>query len=522
MKIIFTKILLIGIAFCVMLFEGSTVAIAGDEACTDPSYPVCWGTATVNQHSCNIGCAQDEVPTCTKPGGTCGVGGDCGYYGGICVDACPAFNEISECASTGTQTVGCNTSMYNCGAYVSISDCQYSGQDCTGVETTTHFFSCCGGGSVPPTPTPTATASPTGSSGSTPSCSVTFSSPSYTLSSGATIQIAPTITGVSGGSVSSVYYASSVGIISVNPTETSSSPYTTNVTGVSTGTEYLTTSVALDGVVRCVASTSINVSNSAWWQVKDSDVVGSNINSYVPVLSYFSEAGPGGFPGVPIYGSSTNLTNTSASEKGWIANSSHNSSRIFNSTYFINRIPQEIIDNESSILSTNTVSEENLTGGGALYNGYYWYIYDGTTLGDLTINSNVDLGTRKVILIVKNAGMNINGRINLTDASGFFLSVVNGDIDISASVGGSGAPDIEGVYISDGVFNTGTGSEENDLSLWIRGSVAGYGGVNLQRDLGDTQNGTTPAEYFEYAPDQELLFPISLAYKATNWREVAP
>ncbi len=517
MKKYYKKILLIGMVFCVIFFKSPSVSFAGDEACTDPSYPVCWGTRSINQFSCNVGCAEDEKLVCSKPGGDCDLG-TCGQYGGQCNKVCPSFNIVKKCTSMGTTNISCNTSTGNCAGSVTISTC-VPGQSCDGLTPETLSFSCCGGGTVVPTPTPT----PTGPTSPpvVPSCSVTFSSPSYTLSTGATIQVAPTISNVSNGSVSSVYYASGAGI-GVNPTETSSSPYTTNVTGVSVGTEYLTTSVAMDGVVRCIASTAVNVLNSAWWQVGDSDVMGLNINSYVPVLSYFGIAGPGGFPGVPIYGSSTNLTNANASEKGWLSNSSHNSGRIFNSTYFINRIPQEVLDNESSILSTNTINEGNLTSGGALYNGYYWYIYDGTTLGDITIDSAIDLGTRKVILIVKNAGININGSINLTDANGFFLGVTSGDIDISSSVGGSGGADIEGIYMCDGSFNTGTGGVDSDLNLWVRGSVAGYGGVNLQRDMGDSQNALMPAEFFEYAPDQELLFPISLAYRATNWREVAP
>lgn len=515
MKNFLKRIIFGGIIACIVFFESYTLIFG---ACP-PEYPVCWGTRTINQLSCHVGCAEEKIPVCSVPGGTCGTKGTCGTYGGQCNLVCPTLDLAESCDVTGRTDVGCSGDPNNCVATVWISKCEFKGASCRVVDATQETFSCCSAGSGPtPTPTPTGPTSPP----VVPSCSVTFSSPTYTLSSGATIQVAPTISNVSDGSVSGVNYASGVGTISVNPTETSSSPYTTNVTGLSAGAEYLTASVLMDGVVRCIASTAVNVLNSAWWQVGDSDVMGLNINSYVPVLSYFGIAGPGGFPGVPIYGSSTNLTNANASEKGWLSNSSHNSSRIFNSTYFINRIPQEVLDNESSILSTNTLNEGNLTSGGALHNGYYWYIYDGTTLGDITIDSAVDLGTRKVILIVKNAGININGSINLTDANGFFLGVTSGDIDISSSVGGSGGADIEGIYMCDGSFNTGTGGVDSDLNLWVRGSVAGYGGVNLQRDMGDSQNALMPAEFFEYAPDQELLFPISLAYRATNWREVAP
>lgn len=56
--------------------------------------------------------------------------------------------------------------------------------------------------------------------------------------------------------------------------------------------------------------------------------------------------------------------------------------------------------------------------------------------------------------------------------------------------------------------------------LYVRGSLAGMGGINLQRVL--TDNTTTPAELFEYAPDQALLLPSVFGSKQTWWQEVAP
>jgi hypothetical protein len=56
--------------------------------------------------------------------------------------------------------------------------------------------------------------------------------------------------------------------------------------------------------------------------------------------------------------------------------------------------------------------------------------------------------------------------------------------------------------------------------LYVRGSLAGMGGVNLQRVL--TDNTTIPAEYFEYAPDQALLLPSSFSATKTLWQEMAP
>ena len=260
----------------------------------------------------------------------------------------------------------------------------------------------------------------------------------------------------------------------------------------------------------------------AWWQVKDADILANgDVRSAVPASSYFNLVGSGGFPGVVTYSGTTNLTSTNVSTTKWLAKTAYSSNKVYGSGYFVNSIPSGATINN---VSATTVPGSYFETGGAAYNGYYWYVYDGAANGgiNLTISSPASLGSRKVILIVKNASLNISGGISLTKGSGFFLGVTSGNINISTSVGGGGSANLQGIFIADGVFNTGTGGTKTDSQLWIRGTVAGYGGVNLQRDLGNTNNSTTPAEFFEYAPDLELLFPVDLASQVTNWREIAP
>jgi hypothetical protein len=84
------------------------------------------------------------------------------------------------------------------------------------------------------------------------------------------------------------------------------------------------------------------------------------------------------------------------------------------------------------------------------------------------------------------------------------------------------SPNLEGIYFVDGQVSTGTTGAENDLQLRLRGSVVGWGGVNLQRNLGEALNGTTPSEFFEFAPDQIMLFPAKLGERKMRWKEVAP
>jgi hypothetical protein len=263
--------------------------------------------------------------------------------------------------------------------------------------------------------------------------------------------------------------------------------------------------------------------------VKDADVItNGDLISSVISGQFFDIAGAGGYPGVPSYGDTATIPAGRTSPTGWIAKSNYSSSKIFNPAYFINAIPSDITG-LPNITTDTDVTDSDLSSGGVSYGGYFWYEYDGdqNSNAPLNITENVTLGTRKVILIVKNADLNIGGKINLADGQGFFLAVVDkknwttgGNINVDAVVGGA-TPSLEGVYITDKKFQTGTGGAQSDTQLRVRGIIAAFGGVNLQRDLGTT-NSTTPGEYFEFAPDQELLFPIDLAYRVMNWREVAP
>ena len=246
-----------------------------------------------------------------------------------------------------------------------------------------------------------------------------------------------------------------------------------------------------------------------------------------PSNNYFDIVGDGGYPGIPSYGASTNLTQTNVSVTGWMANSGYNATKVYNSDYFLNVIPEGTTINTL----TSSIDGSAIASGGTESNGIFWYEYYPLQHGglDLTINTAADVGSRKVILIVNGANVYLNGNINLTKGSGFFMLVAGaaadgtkGNIIVNPSVGGGVRANLEGIYIADGVFQTGTTGTKSDIQLWIRGSVAAYGGVNLQRDLGDAVNSTTPAELFEFAPDLELLFPEKIGTRTTNWQEVAP
>jgi hypothetical protein len=67
-------------------------------------------------------------------------------------------------------------------------------------------------------------------------------------------------------------------------------------------------------------------------------------------------------------------------------------------------------------------------------------------------------------------------------------------------------------------FYTGTGNKQ----LHVKGSVADWGGVSLQRDLGAADNATTPAEVFEYDPNLFSPYPRKLSRYKMRWKEVTP
>lgn len=250
---------------------------------------------------------------------------------------------------------------------------------------------------------------------------------------------------------------------------------------------------------------SFTINEGPWWQVKDGDVTTNGIlSSSVPDLDVFSDIGSGGSHGVPVYGTSFNLyldTPERISLNIWNANTTTTQSRIFNYSYFSNLIPEDIQFNNISEIETGGILTD--------INGYEWY----KVTGDYNTSGDINIGNRRVVLFVEQGNLNIAGKINLNDGIGFFGAFVDGNITIDQAV--NGAPAIEGVYMADNNVSTG----EGDTQLHLRGSIASYGAVSLQRDLVDNSQ---PAELFEFAPDQMMLFPKQLQFKRAKWAEVAP
>ncbi len=289
----------------------------------------------------------------------------------------------------------------------------------------------------------------------------------------------------------------------------------------------------------CSRSITVTVAPTyrAWWRAIDGDVLAvGNLTSPIPSTCVLPTCNPAfslkpaytpGFPGIPIYGGITydfSASNTSQGipaegTKPWIANSRPSAILSqYNYTYFRKQIPPNVPLNEGR-LSNNQLSTGNLHSGQAGPRNYVWY----KTTGDTSIQGNIQiLGDDRFVLLVEGGDLTINGTVDIDiPGRGFFMAVVNGDIIIDPAISDQ-APDIEGLYLADGTFTTGTTGAKNDKQFTLRGAVAAHGGISLQRDRGSTLNQTTPAEVFEYAPELIGAFPREFFRDKIIWQEVAP
>jgi hypothetical protein len=295
-----------------------------------------------------------------------------------------------------------------------------------------------------------------------------------------------------------------------------------------------------DGITTCItvppADSDVTITSPGpWWQVQDADIItNGNLFSLIPATTCllpgcdpaFGLEGSGGYPGVPSYGGSYDFEAGSGtgtvSSTGWLANSMSTFNKVYDYSYF-----QALVRPNVEI---NEIIEPEIQGGylinqGNATRGYVWF----RRQGDLTITGVANLQDRKVVLLVD--GDLYLGRppaqsgssIRVRDGSGFFMAIVSGDIIISpkASIDPlNPQPVFEGIFLAEGQVKTGTEGPALDEQLWIRGSVAAYGGVVLERDL--TDNNVTPAEFFEYGPDLLFTFPRDLTSRKYKWKEIAP
>ncbi len=489
--------------------------------------------------SCCSGYYCDAFLGLCKKSGDCGPSSNCDYGGQVCsgtgktcvhtkeIDPLDPSKIICRCTETITDCEDCGNT--NCWCCIPYRDCYLSGgtwyqqYQCTYKTQTKYVIKQGCSGVVTPTPTPTSTP--------TPSCSVSLSPSSATVREGGYATFRASVTPAD-GTVARVDFSPSSSLASVAPLSDGTVPYDVSARGVSAGTTGVAAGVVMAGSVRCSAASALTVSEPGpWWQVGDADVVANgSLTSLVPsgcslpaCDPSFGLDGGGGFPGIPGFVGTLDVgTSGSVSSTGWSAEGAPGTRRTPSYSSFERRIPPDV---EFTTIASSAVEGGFFESGGTLSHGAYWYRYDGSSGLDLSVSSDMNLGPRKVVLMVDGADLYLNGRTSLTKGKGFFAAIVGrkedgsgGNVVVGPAVGGTadGAPELEGLFVADSEFRTGEGSSQ----LHVRGSVAGLSGVLLQRDLGDDSR--TPAEYFEYAPDLILNVPSSLRTSEYDWREVAP
>ena len=367
--------------------------------------------------------------------------------------------------------------------------------------------------------------------GPVPSCTVNLTPDTASVQVGSNTTLTASVTW--SDTVTQTDFASgNTGIVTVSPTSDSTVVYSTQASGVSVGSTTVRADVIMSGASRCNDTSTVNVINAGpWWQVVDADITSNgDIISPIPGTCSLPVCNPvlglkgaGGFPGVPSYGGATadfqagtGSGNAAESPYNWLAASRY-LGRTYDYAFFERQIPDDVIINELD----PPVTGGTFNSGGAPSRGYIWYHWDGATRGDLTIDGNVNLvGSRRVVLMVEGANLIIDGRIQLqSPGQGFFMAVVGkdgsgfkGDILVDPSV-----DIIEGIFLAESEFKTGLASTQFN----VRGSVAAYDGVVLERDLG-ASNSNTPAEVFTYAPDIIATFPNVFTQRRIRWKEVAP
>ena len=398
-------------------------------------------------------------------------------------------------------------------------------------------------------PTPTSDPGPTSAPTPTPSPSclnITFTPDPIDIQVGVSANVTATVnTSPPGSPVDRVEFSivnpaiASIDDPPVPPHNDLTFPYRATVTGVSPGFTELRATAYMGGVAACGYGTlvdpvpaDINVSNaSSWWQVKNGDViVNADIISPIPASCSLPVCDPafivtplGGYPGIPSYAGgvfdvSSGIPPGTVSSTGWLAQASYNAQTDYNYAFFERLVPGDADRNVISVADTiNPNYLKNQADSQAPSpDGYFWFF----RTGDLILRGEPTLASTKVILFV-NGNLTIDGNIKINPGTGFFMAIASGNITVNPGVENPGGGfDLEGVFVTNGNFTTSSAGPETDDPIQIRGMVAAYGMVDPNKDL--TDNSTTPAELFEYAPDLLFNIPPSLQLKRTRWKEVAP
>jgi len=259
------------------------------------------------------------------------------------------------------------------------------------------------------------------------------------------------------------------------------------------GQYFTTPALACDGGSTYIVNGSTGVLRfgltqklEAWFRTEGSGNVyaGGSLLSDLPSGEEFIVTSGSDDPGILTYGgSSVDLGSGTVSDEGWVANSSLSPTR---TNYAL--VYNQLGFSASSVPDYQGAAALDVAKPTSAANSGTAYFID----GNMGINSTAwSVGSGEEITFLVNGDLDISNSIAVADG-GFVSFFVTGDIEIDNSVN-----NIEGIYIADGIIDTGTA----DTQLVAEGTYVGWTGVTMGRDLSGVGNNTSPAELFIYRRD---------------------
>lgn len=160
-------------------------------------------------------------------------------------------------------------------------------------------------------------------------------------------------------------------------------------------------------------------------------------------------------------------------------------------------------------------------GGATLPTGNGVYL----TNGSHTLNEVVTFPDNRQTLIFINGNFTVNAEIQVPNSSAVTF-IVNGSIRFGKKLkGGEGGEDeVGGIFIAKDEINTAYNIDPTEVTrkLLVKGALISLENtIYFNRNLGDEDNGTIPAETINLQPKHLLLLKSRLAKPTIFWREVA-
>lgn len=262
---------------------------------------------------------------------------------------------------------------------------------------------------------------------------------------------------------------------------------------------------------------------TSWVRARGGDVYAAgSVRSFIPDLAsrQFITTSPEADDGVLIYGTSFDFDSdpystgaTLVSGTNWQVNASRTTVDYYD--YFYRRYGSPTTATTDAAFSNLSAVTQPTSSDTPYY-----------VVGDMTTTGNWSVGAGESVVIIVDGNVALGGQINIT-GDGFITFIVNGDIDVTSSIGGtsgSTTPVIEGIYITSptGTFATGVSAAAATAKFVGKGMFIS-GNFLLERDLEIANaNNLSASEVFFYNPRLLLSMPDSMKELSVTWQEVAP